>query len=96
MAKDKENSTQRMHKATYARDKKKGGYLIRIIGPNAADFAGRKVPVTRMDNSEHEETLDALIWVGIDEGTEKFAGTGKPCALYSFVPHPRDEKEAEF
>ena len=42
---------KRSHKATYARDKRKGGYLIRVIGPNAAAFAGREVPVIRKDDS---------------------------------------------
>lgn len=73
------------HKATYARDKKKGGYLIRVQGPNAAKFAGREVPVTRMDDSSTMEKLTALIWSGID--TE----SGKPVALYNFEPRPRDD-----
>jgi len=76
---------KRQHKATYARDKRKGGYLVRVEGPHAADFAGRDVPVTRMDNSENVESLDALIWSGNDETT------GKPIALYSFIPKPREE-----
>lgn len=82
---------KRQHKATYARDKKKGGYLVRVQGPHAAEFAGRTVPVTRMDNSEETEELDGLIWTGND--TE----TGKPVALYSFKAKPKDNrKEAEF
>lgn len=76
---------KRTHKATYARDKRKGGYLIRVAGPRAGDFAGMEVPVTRMDDSETTEQLDALIWKGTDEET------GKPVALYSFVPRPKEE-----
>lgn len=77
------------HKATYARDKKKGGYLVRVTGPNASKFAGREVPVTRMDDSVETEKLTALIWSGTD--TE----TSKPVALYSFEARPRDELKDE-
>ena len=75
---------KRSHKATYARDKKKGGYLIRVQGPQSKAFAGREVPVTRMDNTEEKETLDRLIWTGKDETT------GSPVSLYSFVAKPKD------
>jgi len=45
------------------------------------------VPVTRKDNSESEEELDQLVWSGKDKDT------GKPVALYTFVPEgaPDDE-----
>jgi len=86
----------RSHKATYARDKKKGGYLVRVIGPHAGDFAGREVPVTRRDDTETVEKLDTLVWSGIDEGTDTIPGTGKPAALYTFIPHPKEEKELAF
>lgn len=79
----------RLHKATYARDKRKGGYLIRVEGPTAGSFAGREVPVTTRDGNEHVEKLDALIWTGSD------AETGKPVALYSFESRPREEIEQE-
>lgn len=82
---DTANAPKVQHKATYARDKKKGGYLVRVIGPHAAAFAGRKVPVTRKDDTQETETLDALIWSGNDDET------GKPCALYSFVAKPKEE-----
>ena len=75
---------KRAHKATYARDKRKGGYLIRVEGPNAAAFVGRDVPVTLKDNSEHNEHLTGLLWTGND------TDTGKPVALYSFEARPRD------
>ena len=80
---------KRSHKATYARDKRKGGYLIRVIGPNAAAFAGREVPVVRKDDSETMEKLDGLIWSGTDEET------GKPVALYSFEARPKDDLNDE-
>lgn len=80
---------KRSHKATYARDKRKGGYLIRVIGPNAAAFAGREVPVIRKDDSETMEKLDGLIWSGTDEET------GKPVALYSFEARPKDDLNDE-
>ena len=84
-----EDAPKRSHKATYARDKKKGGYLIRIQGPHAAAFAGREVPVVRRDDSETTEMLDALIWSGTDDES------GKPVALYAFVARPKDELDDE-
>jgi hypothetical protein len=75
---------KRVHKATYARDKIKGGYLIRVQGPHAAQFAGLEVPVTRVDDSENHETLVKLIWTGTDEKT------AVPIALYTFEPKPKE------
>jgi hypothetical protein len=77
----------RQHKATYARDKRKGGYLIRVAGPNAGRFAGKEVPVTMKSDEEHVEKLIALIWAGVD--TE----TGGPVALYTFEAKPREQIE---
>ncbi len=86
----------RLHKATYARDKKKGGYLIRVAGPSAAQFAGRKVPVSTLDGSEHDETLLRMIWSGVDTG-EHGGTVGQPIALYTFESKPREpEPEADF
>lgn len=82
----KESSSGRLHKATFATDKRNpGGYLIRIIGPTAAAFAGREVPVTRKDDTESVEKLTTCIWAGMDEET------GRPVALYRFESRPRDE-----
>ena len=92
MAKD-EKKPARAHKATYATDKRKGGYLVRVIGPNAGSFIGREIPVTKKDNSESMETLDRLIWSGIDSGTKEKPGTGQPAALYTFKAKPREEVE---
>ena len=88
MADDK--AQKRAHKATYARDNKKGGYMIRVEGPHSAKFAGKDVPVTRMDNTESIERLTKLVWAGTDEKT------GKPVALYGFEPKPREEEEIVF
>lgn len=77
------------HRATYSRDKKKGGYIIRVEGPSCAAFAGREVPVTKKDGTVSPETLEHLIWTGNDEET------GKPVAIYSFVAKPKDETEDE-
>lgn len=84
MAKEK-TGNGRQHRATYARDNRKGGYIIRVSGPHAGAFAGRTVPVTRKDGSESDEVLQDLIWSGPDKES------GEPVALYSFVPRPRDE-----
>lgn len=81
----KDPPVKRQHKATYARDKRKGGYLIRVAGPNASKFVGRVVPVTRRDDSESLEKIDALIWSGIDDES------GAPVALYSFIPKPSED-----
>jgi hypothetical protein len=72
----------RQHKATYSTDKRKGGYIVRVEGPNAARFAGREVPVNTKDGVEHMEKLIKLIWTGNDKET------GKPVALYSFESRP--------
>lgn len=84
------------HKATYASDKKTGGYLVRVIGPNATEFAGREVPVTTMSGKEHKEKLTKLVWSGVDKGWEDRPGTGLPAALYKFESKPREKEEIEF
>ncbi len=83
MAKEKSNGRQ--HKATYAKDKHRGGYIIRVIGPNANRFAGRTVPVVRKDDTEDNEVLTDLIWTGKDNES------GQTVALYNFQPKPKDE-----
>lgn len=84
------DAPKRQHKATFARDKRNpGGYLVRVIGPNAAAFAGREVPVTRKDDSESLEKLEMAIWAGTDEET------GKPVALYRFVSRERQDDAAD-
>lgn len=86
MAKEK-----RAHRATYARDKKKGGYLIRVMGPRAGEFAGRTIPVEVKGGDEHQEKLEALIWSGTDDG--EISGYTGPCALYSFEAKPKEERD---
>jgi hypothetical protein len=81
---------KRLHRATYARDKKQGGYLIRVAGPTAERFAGREVPVNTKAGGEHYEKLAQLIWVGTD------GETGEKVALYKFEPKPREEEELDF
>lgn len=91
MAETKEAATaKRLHKATFASDKRKpGSYLVRVQGPTASAFSGREVPVTRKDNSESVETLAAVVWAGIDDET------GEPVALYRFVAKPREDDAAD-
>lgn len=76
-------ASERKHRASFASDNRKGGYMIRVEGPNATAFANRKVPVTRFDGTETVEETKGLIWSGMDKET------GKPVALYKFVAHPR-------
>lgn len=78
---------ERLHKATYARDKRNPGkYLVRVEGPTAAAFAGRVVPVERMDNSESLEKLTVAVWAGVDDKSQK------PVALYHFEQRERDKE----
>lgn len=96
MANDKAAHT-RLHKATYARDKKNGGYLIRVAGPYAAQFAGRNVPVNTIDGGEHDEKLTKLVWSGIEQSSEFGGKVGEPVALYTFEAKPKEpEQEAVF
>lgn len=87
---------KRQHKATYARDKVKGGYLVRIVGPHANAFGGKIVPVVKRDDTESEEALEVVVWSGIDTGTPENPGTGKPVALYTFTQKPRGSDDVEF
>lgn len=82
-------SGKRQHKATYAKDKRKGGYIIRVEGPRSNAFAGREVPVTTRDGQEHMEKLTALIWTGQDNETKQ------PVSLYSFEAKPKGKVEGE-
>lgn len=83
----------RLHKATYARDKRNpGAYLIRVIGPTAAAFAGREIPVTRKDDTETIEKLLDCIWAGTNNDPNNPSDT-RPVALYRFEAHPREEVE---
>ena len=79
--------SERKHKATYATDKLKGGYLIRVTGPNSNRFAGREVPVTTRAGNENMEKLEKLIWSGNDKDT------GENVTLYKFAGKPKEDHE---
>lgn len=81
------SDSKRLHRATYATDKRNGGYLIRVQGPNAEKFAGRDVPVTMKSGDEHTEKLQRLIWTGKDQES------GEKVALYKFEAKPREKAE---
>ena len=81
---------QRQHRATYANDKRNGGYIVRVEGPHASKFAKRIIPVTRKDNSESMEELEMLIWSGVDQEN------GKPVSLYKFKRKAPEVSEATF
>ena len=89
---------KRQHEATYATDKKKGGYNIRVIGPHADKFAGREVPVKRRDGTESFEKLVKILWTGKDDDAPdgSYKGSGKPVALYSFAAKPPIDDEILF
>lgn len=84
----KPEEKKRSHTASYSTDKRKGGYLVRVEGPNAAAFVGREVPVTMKDKkTEHVEKLERLVWSGKDKET------GANVALYTFAAKPRASGE---
>lgn len=87
---DADEKAKRRHRATYSTDKKKGGYLIRVVGPDAERFVGREVPVHTKAGTEHMEKLSALLWTGPDKET------GEKIALYRFEAKPRDEETVTF
>lgn len=74
-----------LHKATYATDKRKGGYLVRVAGPYPEKFIGREVPVLQKSGEIHNEKLIRLIWTGAD------AENGGLVALYAFESRPRED-----
>ena len=82
-------AAKRAHRATYSRDNRNGGYIIRVEGPMANKFAGRTVPVVLKGGEEHDEKLTSLIWSGNDQES------GKPVALYAFEAKPRDDLNDE-
>jgi hypothetical protein len=84
--------TKTQHIATYASDKRKGGYMVRIVGPHANAFAGREVPITRRDGTASKEILERLTWSGPDTDKEGNP-TGKNAALYTFKAKPRNEDD---
>lgn len=77
----------RKHRATYATDRRLGGYLVRVVGPDCEKFVGREVPVTTKANTEHQEKLTRLVWTGKDKET------GDKVALYKFEPKPKEATE---
>lgn len=95
-AKDEPETPRRKHRATFARDKRRGGYLVRVVGPQAEMFAGREVPVTRANGTESAETLGRLIFSGVDDGSVIAADQGLTYALYEFEAREREQTEAEF
>lgn len=86
---EKTTESKRLHKATYATDKRNGGYLIRVQGPYPEMFAGREVPVTTKNGEEHPEKLVRLIWTGTD------AESGQRVSLYKFESKPREAQEEQ-
>ena len=80
----------RKHKATFAKDKYERGYNVRIVGPRAAEFSQKWVPVTRMDGGESMEFCLERLWKGMDDDTKQ------PVALFSLYKKPRDQDEIPF
>src|SRR5271166_4193047 len=85
-----ETPRKRQHKATYATDRRKGGYIVRVAGPSAGMFSGREVPVTTKAGDEHVERLTKVLWSGKD------SESGENVALYAFEAKPRDIDQIVF
>ena len=83
----KTEAPKRKHRATYAADKRTGGYLIRVSGPFADRFIDKEVPVTLKNGTEHAEKLTRVVWSGVDKES------GEKVTLYRFEPRPRENEE---
>jgi len=83
----------RSHRASYAKDNMKGGYNVRVIGPNAVKMGRRWLPVTRVDGSENMEFTMGIIWSGVDDGNDEVKGTGLPVALFSMWKAPKEKAD---
>lgn len=81
------------HRATYARDKQTGRYNIRVVGPNANEWAGAEVTVETKSGDANTEKLEQLLWSGPDKDPETKELTGRKAALYSFEPRPKEVTE---
>lgn len=81
------------HAAAYSRDKRNGGYIVRIHGPYANRFAGREVPVKTSAGEVTMERLTTLLHTGIDEGKYNASLKGVPYALYAFEARPKAQQE---
>lgn len=89
-AADNTKAPARAHRATYAKDKRKGGYMVRVEGPHSNMFVGKSVPVTMKDGTEQTEELTGLVWSGKDQDS------GKPVTLYTFKPKPKEDIDVTF
>lgn len=96
MAEKSKTESKRRHRATYAADKRNGGWLVRITGPNADRFVDVEVPVTMKDGTEHQEKLTRLIWSGPDVDPKSGDPTGLKAGLYRFESRPRETERIEF
>jgi hypothetical protein len=84
------------HVATYTRDKKGGGYLVRVTGPRARDCSGLEVPVLTKKGDVHKEKLMVLVWWGIDDlDFDGHPATSLPVALYTFEKKARAEEPVD-
>jgi len=93
MAKKEETATaegaKRTHKASYAKDKRQGGYLIRVQGPKSNMFVGRTVPVSKKDSTDEDQIeLIEIVWSGKDDDT------GAPVTLYKFKPKLKEDRDS--
>jgi hypothetical protein len=77
------------HQATYSRDKRRGGWIVRVVGPHAAKFAGREIPVRLRSGEERSTLLGRLLWSGSDQG-------GSPVALYEMRAMPEADSDIPF
>jgi hypothetical protein len=71
------------HCATYARDSRTGRYVVKLIGPCAAYFEGRRVDVTLKSGGSRDEYLEECLSWTIDEEDQVIA-------YYAFITRISD------
>lgn len=88
-------AAERQHVATFSFNQRAQQYNVRVVGPHADKFAGREIPVSRLNKPDSIEKLTRMLKSGIDEGKVVPENKGKMYALYSFVQKPRAVEEEE-
>lgn len=75
--------------ATFQRNKRGNGWIVRVVGPHSDAFSYKTIPVTMKDDSTKQVELTNVIWSGYTDDDEEIS-------LYGIVyaPPPRAPKSA--
>lgn len=75
--------------ATFQRNKRGNGWIVRVVGPHSEAFSYKSIPVTMKDGSTKMVELTNVIWSGYTDDDEEIS-------LYGIVyaPPPRTPKSA--